>query len=172
VILLDTAVVAAAVRGEPDERVIEWLNAQLYDTVYICAPTAAEVIWGCLKLPKGKRENRLGVAPEDRILKVFEKRILAFDLEAARAYGAIMKEVRRQGVSISRKDAEVAAVAKSYGLTVACLDRSPFLRAGVGFVEVGGGCCGTVEANAADTAPQTCNLEPSVFAVDLNTGNP
>jgi predicted nucleic acid-binding protein len=135
-VLLDTAVVAEAVRAAPDPRVIAWLNAQAYDTVYICAPTAAEVLWGCLKLPKWQRENRLGVAPEDKILKVFEKRILAFDLEAARAYGAILKEVRRQGLSISRRQAQVAAVAKSYGLRVACLDSAPFVRAGVFCVEV------------------------------------
>jgi predicted nucleic acid-binding protein len=78
------------------------------------------------------------VAPEDKILKLFEKRILAFDIEAARAYGAILKEARRRKLGISRKDAQVAAVAKSYGLTVACLDRSPFLRAGVVCVLPGG----------------------------------
>ncbi len=135
--------VAETVRAAPDPRVINWLNAQRYDTMYICAPTAAELVRGAMRLPEWQRKNREGVAPEDKILKAFEKRILAFDIEAALAYGAVSREVRWQGLSISRKGAQVAAVAKSYGLRVACMDATPFLRAGLFCVEpwvcLGGG---------------------------------
>jgi len=80
-------------------------------------------------------EKRFGVTVEEKILKIFENRVLKYDLEAAQAYAAIIKDARRQKRSIGRQDAMVAAVAKSYGIRVACFDASPFLTAGVTCVE-------------------------------------
>jgi len=86
-------------------------------------------------LPEWQRKNRFGVTVEEKILKIFENRVLKYDLEAAQAYAAIIKDARRQKRSIGHQDAMVAAVAKSYGIRVACFDASPFLTAGVTCVE-------------------------------------
>ncbi len=134
-ILLDTKVVAEALRKRPHPRVIAWLNEQVWETVYICAPSLGELLRALGSLPEWQRKDRRGVSVEEKILKVFENRILKYDLEAARAYAAIIKDARRQKRSIGRQDALVAAVAKSYGIRVACFDPAPFLTAGLICVE-------------------------------------
>jgi predicted nucleic acid-binding protein len=134
-ILLDTKVVAEALRRRPHPRVIAWLNEQVWDTVYICAPSLGELLRALGTLPEWQRKDRRGVTVEEKILKVFANRILKYDVEAAQAYAAIIKDARRQKRSIGRQDALVAAVAKSYGIRVACFDASPFLTAGLICVE-------------------------------------
>lgn len=79
-ILLDTNVVSEPLRPEPDARVIEWIDAQPLETLYLSAMTVAELRAGVALLPAGKRRNNLHEFLEKRVLPSFAGRVLPFDL--------------------------------------------------------------------------------------------
>jgi predicted nucleic acid-binding protein len=61
-ILLDTNVMSEPLRHAPEPRVIEWIDAQVMETLFLSAITVAELRAGVALLPAGKR--RAGLARE------------------------------------------------------------------------------------------------------------
>lgn len=54
-ILLDTNGVSEPLRAAPEPRVIEWLDAQPLETLYLSAMTVAELRAGVALLPAGRQ---------------------------------------------------------------------------------------------------------------------
>ena len=67
-ILVDTSVILEPLRKTPDPVVIEWINAQPLETLYLSGITVAELRFGVASLPTGKRRNRLHESMENRVL--------------------------------------------------------------------------------------------------------
>jgi len=134
VILVDTNVVSEPMRTRSDRRVVAWLDRQRTETLFISTITVSEILFGIAALPAGRRRSRLGEAFEREIERLFEGRILSFDLAAARAYASLMSGARARGLSLSMADGQIAAVAAASGLSVATRDEAPFRAAGVNTV--------------------------------------
>ncbi len=130
-ILLDTNVVSEPLRPVPGARVIEWIDAQPLETLYLSALTVAELRAGVALLPAGKRRNNLHEYLEKRVLPMFVGRVLPFDLACTNAYAELLATVRKSGSGIETADACIAAVAVANGFIVATRDTSPFQTAGV-----------------------------------------
>lgn len=75
-ILLDTNVVSEPLRPTPDPRVVAWLDAQAVQTLFLSAFTVAELRAGAALLPAGKRRTGVQESLEDRVLPLFEGRVL------------------------------------------------------------------------------------------------
>lgn len=133
-ILVDTNVVSEPTRTRSDRRVVAWLDRQRTETLFISTITVSEILFGIAALPAGRRRSRLGEAFEREIERLFEGRILSFDLAAARAYASLMSGARARGLSLSMADGQIAAVAAASGLSVATRDEAPFRAAGVNTV--------------------------------------
>jgi toxin FitB len=95
VILVDANVVSEPMRERGDPRVVAWLDRQQADTLFISTISVAEILLGVAALPAGKRHSRLADAFANTIERLFEGRILSFDLAAARAYAALMSAAAR-----------------------------------------------------------------------------
>jgi predicted nucleic acid-binding protein len=130
-ILLDTNVVSEPLRPAPEARVIEWLDAQALETLYLSAITVAKLRAGVALLPAGKRRAALHENLEKRVLPMFIGRVLPFDLACTNAYAELLARVRAAERGIETADACIAAVAIANGLTVATRDTRPFLAAGL-----------------------------------------
>jgi predicted nucleic acid-binding protein len=131
VILVDTNVVSEPMKTRGDERVVAWLDRQRIETLFISTITVSEVLFGVAALPAGRRRSRPGEAFEREIERLFEGRILSFDLAAARAYALLMSGARARGLSIPMADGQITAVASANRLSVATRDEAPFRAAGV-----------------------------------------
>src|SRR5690606_34631086 len=118
-ILLDTNVVSEPLRQAPEARVIEWIDAQPLETLYLSAMTVAELRAGVALLPAGKRRNNLHEFLEKRVLPSFAGRVLPFDLACTSAYAEVLATARKAGSGIETADACIAAVALANGFTVA-----------------------------------------------------
>ncbi len=114
-----------------DPAILRWLNAQSIETLYLSTITIAELRYGIANLPAGRKKQALLDALEQRVLPVFENRILSFDLAAADAYGTLRSLARAAGKAISLSDGYIAAIASVHGLAVATRDVSPFQAAGL-----------------------------------------
>ena len=130
-ILVDTNVVSEPMKTRGDPRVVDWLDRQVTETLFISTITVSEILFGVAALPAGRRRSRLGDAFEQEIGRLFEGRILSFDLAAARAYARLMSLARRRGLSLPLADGRIAAVAAANGLAVATRDEAPFRAAGL-----------------------------------------
>lgn len=129
-ILLDTNVVSEPLRPAPDAHVIEWIDAQPLETLFLSAVTVAELRAGVALLPAGKRRTGLHESLEKRVLALFAGRVLPFDLGCTQAYAALMTKARASGLSIASADGYIAAIAAANGLAVATRDNGPFEAAG------------------------------------------
>lgn len=129
-ILLDTNVVSEAMRPRPNPGVMQWLNDQVADSVFLSSVTLAELRFGIGVLPGGRRKNQLKTVLSG-LLDLFDERILAFDVEAADRYAAIAVKARQAGRGLSTPDGYIAAIADLRGMSVATRDTSPFEAAGV-----------------------------------------
>lgn len=130
-ILLDTNVLSEPLRNAPEPRVIEWINAQAMETLFLSAVTVAEMRAGVASLPAGKRRSALQENLEKRVLPLFTGRVLPFELACTQAYAALRAKARAAGLAIGTADGYIAATAAASGFTVASRDTSPFEAAGV-----------------------------------------
>ncbi|WP_062064183.1 type II toxin-antitoxin system VapC family toxin [Cellvibrio sp. OA-2007] len=129
-ILLDTNVVSEAMKPEPHPNVRAWLNAQPYETLYLSSVTLAEMLFGIGTLPSGKRKDMLNEAL-NRLIELFEGRILSFDVVASRKYADLAVTARAAGRGFPVPDGYIAAIAVSQGFKIASRDTAPFEAAKV-----------------------------------------
>ena len=130
-IILDTNVVLEPLRRDPEPRVVEWLDGQTLETLYLSAITVAELRFGVQSLPVGHRRDRLHENLEQKVLPIFVGRVLAFDLSASQSYANIMAIARSIGRAISVADGYIAATAAANSMMVATRDTDPFDAAGL-----------------------------------------
>jgi predicted nucleic acid-binding protein len=133
-ILLDTNVVSEPLRHSPEPRVIEWIDAQPLETLYLSAVTVAELRAGVALLPAGKRRTALHENLERQVLPLFTGRVLALDLSCTMAYAELTVKARAIGMAIATADGYIAAIAATHGFSVATRDASPFDAAGVAVI--------------------------------------
>ena len=130
-ILLDTNVLSELMRAVPDASVERWLADQPASSVFISAITEAELRYGIALLPIGKRRSSLTAVMQDMLAEDFNGRILPFDSPAALAFAEIAASRRHVGRPISQADAQIAAIARSRGATLATRNVLDFEECGV-----------------------------------------
>lgn len=133
-ILLDTNVVSEPLKLAGDVGVLNWLDAQTIETLYLSAISLAELRFGIAALAPGKRRDALNASLKQRILPLFAGRILPFDAAASEAYATLRALARAQGRAIAPADGYIAAIATVHGLTVATRDTGPFEAAGLAVI--------------------------------------
>ncbi|MBA3812285.1 MAG: type II toxin-antitoxin system VapC family toxin [Caulobacteraceae bacterium] len=133
-ILLDTNVVSEIIRPAPAPSVEQWLAAQSPAEVFICATTEAELRYGVALMAEGRRRFVLAADIERMLASVFAGRILAFDSAAAVEFAVVASDRRRAGRPIGISDAQIAAIARSRGATLATRNLDDFAGCGVEIV--------------------------------------
>ena len=130
-IMLDTNVISEPLRPAPESRVIEWIDAQAIETLFLSAITVAELRFGVALLPVGKRQNRLQIRLENEVLPLFTERVLPFDASVTKVYAELMAKARATGLAIGTADGYIAATAAANGMMIATRDVKPFAAAGI-----------------------------------------
>lgn len=130
-ILVDTNVISEPFRKVPEAQVIDWIDAQPLETLYLSAITVAELRFGVASLPAGKRRDGMHESLERQVLPLFAGRVLAFDLAASQSYAELMARARAAGLAIGAADGYIAAIAAANGMAVATRDTALFQAAGV-----------------------------------------
>lgn len=132
-VVLDTNVVSEAMKPSADPAVIDWLNRQPAETLFLTSVTLAELLFGISALPEGKRKHALA-STLDGLLELFGERILPFETKAAQTYAALASHARAVGKGFPTPDGYIAAIAKATGFSVATRDTAPFDAVGVAVI--------------------------------------
>jgi len=134
-IILDTNLISEPLHQAPDPRVTAWIDEQPLETLYLSAISAAELRAGVALLPAGKRRRSLEKSLEHKILPLFTRRILSFDLACSPAYAKLLAKARKAGQAVATADAFIAAIAITYNYAVATRDTQTFKAAGVQVID-------------------------------------
>ena len=129
-ILLDTNVVSEAMKPLPNSMVLNWLNAQVAETLFVSSITFAELWFGVAAMPMGQRKLRLEETVKG-LADLYTDRILNFDLDAARTYAQLAVLAKSKGQGFPATDGYIAAIAAAKQFIVASRDTGPFSAAGV-----------------------------------------
>jgi predicted nucleic acid-binding protein len=108
-IILDTNVLSALMRQNPDEKVVAWLDTQPRTSIWTTSVTVLEVRFGLHIMPIGKRRSALLQAFE-AVLGKMGNRVAAFDVAAAQAAGDLMASRHRKGRPGELRDTMIAGI--------------------------------------------------------------
>jgi predicted nucleic acid-binding protein len=133
-IVLDTNVISETMRRVPNAAVVEWLDSQPANDLFLCTPVLAEIYYSVARLDESMRKSNLLRSYRQIVAEVFEGRILPFDAPAAEAYGELVAELESDGSPITVIDAMIAAIAQSNAATLATRNTAHFTKTGVTLV--------------------------------------
>ncbi len=134
-ILLDTNVLSELIRREPDEGVVSWLDSLDTAAVATTAITAAELFYGVARLPQGRRKQQLSEAIHGLIDEDFDGRVEPFDVTAAVHYAGLVSDRDALGRPIGVTDAQIAAITRKLGATLATRNIDDFKDTGVDLID-------------------------------------
>ncbi len=134
-IILDTNVLSEFMRPQPADAVVDWLNRQDAETVWIASIVVLEIRFGLELLDNSERRLRLEQAFETVVSRDLGGRVLPFDSAAADRTARLAALARRQGRSIELRDAMIAGTAARHGALLATRNVRHFVECGIELVD-------------------------------------
>lgn len=134
-LVLDTSVVSAMMRAEPDARLVAWLDAHSNVSLWTTSVSVYEVRWGLLAMPIGARRTTLSEAFDGLLREDFEDRIFPLDHAAAEKAAALYAERRARGQTVDVKDTLIAGIVAVHGCAFATRNVRHFADLGVSVVD-------------------------------------
>lgn len=129
-LILDTSVLAEVIRPAPDPRIGKWLGSQPREDLYTTSLTQADILLSVERLAPGKRRSDL-LAAVNEVFASFDRRVLSFDPDAARALPTILLNRKMMARDIPPGQAMLAAIARSRGATLASCTPDAFAGCGI-----------------------------------------
>lgn len=125
-IVLDTNVLSALMRTTPEARVVDWLDRQPADSVWLTSVTVFEARFGLALLPKGQKRVALERAFDRVLTDDLANRVLDFDHVAAAAAARLAADRRRAGRTVDLRDTLIAGIAQARRATIATRNTKHF----------------------------------------------
>jgi predicted nucleic acid-binding protein len=130
--LLDTCVLSEYVKKKPSPVVIEWLNSQVEDDLFLSVLTIGELKKGILKLEFTQPIKFTRLSDWVKKLELrFEGRILLIDMAIVNQWSQLCSQSEAKGKKLPIMDSLIAATAKAYNLTVVTRNVDDFYFASV-----------------------------------------
>lgn len=116
--LIDTCVLSEYVKKSPDNLVIEWLNQQRFETLFLSAITIAEIKKGIcrIKLSQPKRHKALTDWLNNQIQVKFFGKVLPITDNVLNNWAEISANAELQGQKMAVMDSLIAATAYTHKL--------------------------------------------------------
>jgi predicted nucleic acid-binding protein len=132
-IVLDTNVVSELMRPAPAPRVLRWVDSAGAASA-ITAVTAAELLSGAEQLDDGARKRQL-LDKVHAAIDQFRGYVLSFDVDCVDHYAEIFTARRRVGPPLSVQDAQIAAICRLHGASLATRNGRDFEGTGVSLLD-------------------------------------
>src|ERR1700719_4635543 len=125
-ILLDTNVVSALMRPDPETLVVKWLNGQPRSSIWITSITVMELRYSLQDMPAGRRRVTMLQLLEKLLAEKIEGRVAPFDTTAAQQAGDLMALRKAKGRLGDSRDTMIAGIALSTHATLATRNTAHF----------------------------------------------
>ena len=123
--LLDTSVVSSPISKVPDAGIVERLEERGH-VCAIAAPVWHELLYGCRRLPRGRRRSALEAYLRDVVRASFP--ILPYDEVAAAWHGNERARLESVGRPAPYVDGQIAAIAHVNELVLVTINTKDFAR--------------------------------------------
>lgn len=125
-IILDTNVLSELMRRAPDSAVLAWLDRQPPLSIWITSITLFECQFGLALMPTGRRRQALETSFAALLAEDLDKRVLAFDTEAAAQAATLAAQRQLAGRPVDIRDTQIAGIAQSRRATLATRNLNHF----------------------------------------------
>lgn len=125
--LLDTNIPSELVKTQPEPRLVEWLDAQEDESLFLSVVTLGEIRKGLTILPDGKRRRFLEGWYIDELLPWFDGRILPVSATVAERWGELDGIRQLQGIPLNTADGMIGATALEHGLILVTRNINDFV---------------------------------------------
>jgi predicted nucleic acid-binding protein len=129
--LLDTCLISELVKKDPNPAVVNWLDEQDEQGLFLSVLTLGELQKGVSKLPESDRKEALQRWTEYELVERFTGRIIEIDLKTALLWGKSQGESEQKGERLPVMDSLIAATATAHGLVVVTRNVKDMDRCGV-----------------------------------------
>ena len=106
-------------RAQPDEKVVQWLDEQPDESIWITTITIFEIRFGIEILPSSRRRNELESLFEKTVKDGFKQRLLPVDEAAASCAADLAAKGRALGKPVDIQDALIAGIVRTHRATLA-----------------------------------------------------
>lgn len=115
--LLDTCLISELVKKNPNPKVIEWIDAQDENDLYLSVITFGEIQKGISKLDDSHRKQKIQIWLEE-LKERFRGRILDLDFDIMINWGETLGELSKNGLKVPVVDSLLAATADECKLSI------------------------------------------------------
>ncbi|MCL1466599.1 type II toxin-antitoxin system VapC family toxin [Argonema galeatum] len=129
--LLDTCLISELVAKYPNQKVLDWLDAQVPETLYISIITIGEIAKGISKITASKRKESLTKWLNESLPSRFQDRILAIDFSTMVLWGNLVGQLEQNGRPLPAMDSLIAAIAIHNSLSLVTRNEKDFAGTGV-----------------------------------------
>ncbi|MBO1057000.1 MAG: type II toxin-antitoxin system VapC family toxin [Dolichospermum sp. JUN01] len=129
--LLDTCLISELVAKQPNQKVLDWVDAQVPETLYLSVITIGEIAKGICKLTPSKRKESLTTWLNETLPNRFEHRILTIDVSTMVLWGNLICQLEQNGRPLPAMDSLIAAIALQHSLSLVTRNEKDFAGTGV-----------------------------------------
>lgn len=129
--LLDTCLISELVKDKPDLGVLEWIEQQDEQALFLSVLTLGELQKGVSKLPDGRKKTQLLHWLDDDLQTRFTGRMLDVDASVATLWGKMQGEAEQRGRRMPVIDSLLAATAQANKLAVVTRNGADMAESGV-----------------------------------------
>lgn len=130
-IVLDTNVLSEIMRPKMDAAFQVWVEMSSDANFYTSSITVAEISYGILLLPEGKKKKELQLLAKELFVKRLAGMILPFDEDAAQAYAELLVFNKKRGRADKHHDMQIAAICRVHKATLATRNVRDFEDCGI-----------------------------------------
>ncbi|MBC5795658.1 type II toxin-antitoxin system VapC family toxin [Sphaerospermopsis sp. LEGE 00249] len=129
--LLDTCLISELVAKQPNQKVLDWVDAQIPETLYLSVITIGEIARGICKLTPSKRKESLTTWLNETLPNRFEHRILTLDVSTMVLWGNLICQLEQNVRPLPAMDSLIAAIALQHSLSLVTRNEKDFAGTGV-----------------------------------------
>jgi hypothetical protein len=135
VIVLDTNVISELANPKPAQQVVDWLDRQDPNQIFVTAITVAELLYGLARMPSGQRRATLALKVDALLTDLFDRHTLEFTGRAAVEFAKLVHMRTRQGLPIEPMDAQIAAICRCHCASLATRNSRDFTKIGIELID-------------------------------------
>ncbi len=129
--LLDTNILSELRRPKPDPKVVDFVEAQPLENLFVSTVTFAEIRFGIELVADPARRSDLNEWLAQKVRPMFEGRTLPVSEDVMFKWRLLVEEGRKTGHTCSQPDLIIAATGLVHGLTVMTRDAGGYTRSRV-----------------------------------------
>lgn len=133
--LLDTCILAEFTKKQPEQKVLDWLDNQIEQTLFLSVITIGEISKGIAALPTSKKKKQLEKWLQNLIFR-YDKRIISLDIDEMLTWGEINGKLAKKGYVFPFMDSLIAATALTHNLTLVTRNDMDFKNTGVKILNI------------------------------------